>query len=199
MLELQRLLVCKPWVLWEEWKSSLSQVWLNNVLFESTIVLSCSPNWGKCKSLSFFSFWMFWKPYLIWHFQICFEKGNNYNLTHRILQTPCWSASRSLLCAAGSSPGCPAQREDSCTAGKPRCTHTSSHCSGKQTDPQIYSQCSWVPPGWSSSEGSLVGWPAALWWTRNGREGEKCIILISEICQNVKQVKSSHIWHIKER
>ena len=89
------------------------------------------------------------------------------SLTHRTPQTPGWSASRRLGCAAGCFPECPGQSEDSYTGGSRRCTRTSSRCSGTQTGPRIYSRCSRELPGWTGSAGSLVGWPAALWRKRD--------------------------------
>lgn len=97
-------------------------------------------------------------------------------LTHQIPQTPCRSASRRLWCAAGCFPEWPGQSEDSYTVGSPRCSHTSSHCSCKQTGPQICSQRSWELPEWSGSANSLEGWPAALRSTTDEtHEGKKLI------------------------
>lgn len=84
------------------------------------------------------------------------------SLTHRIPQTPGWSSSSPPWCAAGFSPGCPDQSEDSYTGETLRRTHTNSRHSGTRTGLQIYSQCSSEPPEWKSFASSLAGWLEAL-------------------------------------
>lgn len=84
------------------------------------------------------------------------------SLTHRILQTPGCSSSSLLWCAAGFSPGCPDQSEDSYTGETLRRTRTNSLHSGTRTGLQSYSQCSSEPPGWKSFASSLARWLEAL-------------------------------------
>lgn len=125
----------------------------------------------------FFFFFFFWKHFSSWHFQVpLWRVIVNSFLTHQIPQTPCRSASMCPWCAAGCFPARPGQSEDSYTVGSPRCTHTSSRCSGKRTGPQICSRRSWELPERSGSVNSQVGWPAALWSTAGGIHGGKKLI-----------------------
>lgn len=121
--------------------------------------------------------------------------------THRIPQTPGWSASRPLGCEAGFSPVCPSRSVDSYTAESPHCTRTSSPRSGRQTGLRTCSRCSLEPPVWRGSASSSGGRPAALgegWgWGRGGgwvcwmRQNEKCTFW--ETRRTCKRIKSKSL------
>lgn len=114
---------------------------------QTTHFFSSQDSWARSKNSPCFTYGFLKAPITLTFSNPNFGgHAESKSLTHQIPQTPGWSSSRPLWCAAGFFPECPNQSGGSYTAESPHCTCTSSHRSGKQTGLQTYSQCSLEPP-----------------------------------------------------